>query len=1136
MELVVDRFVVCADGEVVDLSTGDHVVLTVSMAGGASEHARWVARCDWFARLHHRFIAPLVDYGLLGEVRRFEAWGCGGVWTGARCEAERAASLSRSFLCASDLMDGRFELDAVRTLHGRAVVLPNATAGYERGDGTRERKPVELPPEAYGVVDVADRGVESIAETLSSTGDARSIAIGLCGSRGHGVEMAVRLLARAARLSGYVPVSVSTVDERILPLLDRRSLLLIARGDPAEAWRSLVELTVHSRKSHVLLLVGDCHAGHIPTIGLQGCKPRSLVEAVRPLPLDTAVGQRAVSAANRSRGMPEHFRELFWGVAHEGRNERQKLTRAAERPTPYGFEGSVTPSAGAPATSRPWPAPAELAALRCRMLEAVGQLAQGRHAPGERAIRQVVAALARRQDWRHAARGGLALARSLVTRGRLREVQTALAEARRCAQHARESDLLVDVAVVSGLAATDEIRLDDAETMLHAALMSSRGLGEKVAGRASALALARCLFWRGRFDESDRLLGSLASEDLPLPDAIRLAAGRSRAAVGLGDLPGAMTHAATATRLADQLNAPSGRALAACASAFAHLSVGDHAGVAADVTTCVESARLAHDPLLGLRAKLLAIESARRAGDRASAATIMRQIQRVVSSELPPIVRVRCALAADLLAGSSTDGVARQISATGLRALRLFSPAPVERATLLHTVDDLVEILRCCQTADDDVAVLSSLCQRLRARLGAAGVAFFTEERGAYVMLASDGARTEAAVAARVSGVGQTVAPHRMEERIEGGAPVRYGGRLIGALVARWSLGTATDPSGASMLLTTAAAAAAPALAGAINRRAERVAEGSSELLGASDAIGKVRQAVTRAAAAPFVVLIEGESGSGKELVARALHRSGPRRDRPYCTLNCAALPDDLVESELFGHARGAFTGAVAERPGVFEEAHTGTLFLDEVGELSLRAQAKVLRTIQENEIRRVGENVTRRVDVRLVVATNRSLQAEVSAGRFRLDLFYRLDVIRMIIPPLRERREDIAILAEHFWREATGRVGSKATLSTAAVAALARYDWPGNVRELQNVLAALAVRSPKRGVVPPTALPPNIAGVLPDRSWRLASARRTFEADFIRAALVRSGGHRGRAAEELGVTRQGLTKLMTRLGISDSL
>ena len=289
-----------------------------------------------------------------------------------------------------------------------------------------------------------------------------------------------------------------------------------------------------------------------------------------------------------------------------------------------------------------------------------------------------------------------------------------------------------------------------------------------------------------------------------------------------------------------------------------------------------------------------------------------------------------------------------------------------------------------------------------------------------------------------------------------------------------------------------------------------------------------------RSAPAPFAVLVEGESGSGKELVARQLHKLGIRRDRPFCTLNCAALPEDLVESELFGHARGAFTGAAVERRGVFEEAHTGTLFLDEVGELSARAQAKLLRAIQEGEIRRVGENVCRRVDVRLVTATNRNLRDEVAAGRFRLDLLYRLDVVRIALPPLRERRDDIVMLAEVFWRDAAERVGSRATLAQGTLAALARHDWPGNIRELQNVLASLVVRSPKRGVIPPSALPGHLGPVPSAESFRLDTARRTFDRSFIQAALVRVAGHRTRAAEELGLSRQGLAKLMERLEIAD--
>ena len=314
-----------------------------------------------------------------------------------------------------------------------------------------------------------------------------------------------------------------------------------------------------------------------------------------------------------------------------------------------------------------------------------------------------------------------------------------------------------------------------------------------------------------------------------------------------------------------------------------------------------------------------------------------------------------------------------------------------------------------------------------------------------------------------------------------------------------------------------AATAAAPLVSSMLASRLRAAMPATSELLGVSAAMAEVRRTVERAAHAPFAVLIEGESGSGKELVARALHRRGPRRDRPFCTLNCAALPDDLVESELFGHARGAFTGAVAERVGVFEEAHTGTLFLDEIGELSPRAQAKVLRTIQEGELRRVGENVSRRVDVRLVSATNRDLRQEVAAGRFRLDLLYRLDVVRIVVPPLRDRRDDIPLLAEHFWREAAARLGSRATLSAATLAALARYDWPGNVRELQNVLAALAVRSPRRGVVSPDGAAAAVCEThRAGPSWRLdagaAHVRRALRPGRARADR-RPSGARGRRA-----------------------
>jgi len=454
-------------------------------------------------------------------------------------------------------------------------------------------------------------------------------------------------------------------------------------------------------------------------------------------------------------------------------------------------------------------------------------------------------------------------------------------------------------------------------------------------------------------------------------------------------------------------------------------------------------------------------------------------------------------------------------------------------------VESFLDILLTCQESEEPAAALARVATRLNHSLGTTALAFVIADRDRPHAIAHAGAFAPATsqleIASRVLDTGVVVPSSARGQAEESAWPIRYGGTVVGALWCHWTMTASLIPQDVASMLGLAATAAAPAVHEVRERlrSPQRVAALIPDLVGDSSAMETVRQAVVKAAASPFPVLIEGESGSGKELVARAVHAASIRRGRRFSALNCAAIADELVEAELFGHTRGAFTGAVAERLGLFEECEGGTLFLDEVAELSARVQAKLLRTLQEGEVRRLGESGTRKVDARIVAATNRPLHGEVSAGRFRNDLRYRLDVLRISIPPLRERLEDIPQLVRHTWALLAKRTGSRAVLSPSAMSLLGAYDWPGNVRELQNVLASAMVAGPQRGVIGPHGFPIHIsrAAAVTTRAT-LAGARREFEERYVRAALARCGGRASTAARELGVSRQGLRKLTTRLGL----
>jgi DNA-binding NtrC family response regulator len=308
-----------------------------------------------------------------------------------------------------------------------------------------------------------------------------------------------------------------------------------------------------------------------------------------------------------------------------------------------------------------------------------------------------------------------------------------------------------------------------------------------------------------------------------------------------------------------------------------------------------------------------------------------------------------------------------------------------------------------------------------------------------------------------------------------------------------------------------------------------------AEIEGKSPRMLDVYKLVARVAPTTATVLVVGESGTGKELVARAIHSRSPRASKAFVPVNCTALSESLLESELFGHARGAFTGAVAAKRGLFEMANDGTLFLDEIGDMGPKMQAQLLRVLQDGEVRPVGGTESIRVDVRLVCATNRDLEADVKTGRFREDLYFRINVVTVRMPPLRERAGDIPILVRHFLAKIARREGrSEASVSPEALDVLYRHSWPGNVRELENAVER-AVAVAKGNVVLPSDLPAEVYGGSPAEPSGIFDDRPTLsevEKRYIALILAECGGNKKRAAERLGIDRRTLYRALERAGV----
>ena len=316
------------------------------------------------------------------------------------------------------------------------------------------------------------------------------------------------------------------------------------------------------------------------------------------------------------------------------------------------------------------------------------------------------------------------------------------------------------------------------------------------------------------------------------------------------------------------------------------------------------------------------------------------------------------------------------------------------------------------------------------------------------------------------------------------------------------------------------------------------------EMIAVSPAIQEMKNQIAVAAPTSAWVLITGENGTGKELVARAIHFQSQRREKPFVEVNCAAIPEDLIESELFGHEKGAFTGAVAQRKGKFDQAHEGTLFLDEIGDMSLKTQAKVLRILQERKFERVGGQRTIEVDVRVIAATNKNLEEEITKGNFREDLYYRLNVIPFHVPPLRERQEDIPALADHFLDHFCSKESRETkTLAPEAMEALVNYAWPGNVRELKNIIERLAIMVPGK-VITEKQLPATIfsrrapvarlqvTSSIAAESANFREAKEEFEKEFLLQKLEENDWNISRTAEAIEIERSNLHRKIKSYGI----
>jgi DNA-binding NtrC family response regulator/tetratricopeptide (TPR) repeat protein len=1097
--LLADRFLPDGRGWT-DIATGQSVRVRVLDAGSPASPARrtprdqlaWADRCASISVLRHPAINPLLDYGSCDASRVFEAY--------AIHPPVRASGVSAS----------RLLVHAARFLESQGVPVRPAVAPFLMREVTAGPA---LGGRPIGVVLRRRAALDALVDALDAHSPAGTVHLDIVGAPASGLRTLQVLVAREARLRGYVPVSADVVARcpSLVELLPARHVCLLVEEPATEHVQRVLASVITrlggaSARRHVVVRWRRS-TGSVPSAVL--LDPLGAAAMMGMVFVDHEFGPSAeelFEAARVADGKPGVFLRTLHAVTFGSHQSQHAMVHEAPQPYDAGRECDVQPDARPEGPAR---------------AEALAQA--GRHAAACRLLMRAARVLEGRGDRVAAARCACALGWIVRARGRS---ERALEWFDRATALAGEAPQALDGAIGRGVVQTDEGRLVEAEATLRGVSVAAHGMGDTLRVRAASLALGRALMWQGRQDEASSVLMALLPPAEADPLGTEIWALTARVRVLEGQVRNALEAARRAIEAAGRDGEPRRRATANRAMAIVLVDLGDREGASEHVRLGLAAARAAHLPLLALKLRLLMPGPPNEPSPRLRRSAGALRAQAEAGHYDPHTSTLPRLLDAQVRAAAGTD-IGDVVRDTGACALL----ARVERRPFAQ----LETLLEMSHDAPDERAAVDRIsthvCTELRASTTLVS-ASTADHR--VVTLVGKPWHGDMSVCAQALGSGRSVPPDPGRQPPQAAEPIRYGGIVIAALACRWTAGTSVSASATADVLRAAALAAAASVHALLEEPAPSTMppSGSRELLGESGPALALREAITRAARAPFSVLIEGESGSGKELVAHAIHRLSARRDRRWCAVNCAAIADDLLEAELFGHARGAFTGATGERAGLFEEADGGTLFLDEVGDLSPRAQAKLLRVLQDGEVRRVGENLPRRVDVRVVAATNHRLDEDAAAGRFRADLRFRLDVVRIVVPPLRDRIADIPLLAMHFWRSAAGQVDSCATLAPETLSALARYDWPGNVRELQNVIAWMAVHSPRRGRVGPSALPARLAQATAPSSGTFEVAREEFERRFIRAALARAGGQRSRAADALGVSRQGLAKMLRRLNI----